>query len=795
MLVLNAQQSKKMINSLRIHSPVQIDGKLDEPFWNEISATDSFIQYEPYNGKPSAFKTEVKFGYSDYALYVGAILYDNCPDSIMNQMGLRDQIGQTDFFGISVDPFNDYQSAYTFIVTPANIQFDARETDEEDLSWDAVWISEVTIFEKGWMVEMEIPYSALRFPQKTEHVWGLNIVRNVQRSREKSFWNFVDAKINGYVKQSGELVGLNSIDAPVRLSVMPYVSAYVFKKTDGTPFDYSLKGGMDLKYGINESYTLDMMLIPDFGQVESDDKINNITAFETFYEEKRPFFTEGTELFQKGEIFYSRRIGSINPFYLEKDYELLANEKVDELPGEAPLINVTKITGKGKKGLSIGFLNGMAGATQTILKDTLTGITREVQAQPFTNYNVLVFDLSLKNNSNISVSNTNYLQPNTDYLSNVTSSQMRFESKNGKYAFEGVGGISYLDGLGNDQLAAGAYDMSFQKISGNFKFEISNSLATKSFNNNDLGYIEKTDEMETSAELDYNFYQPFWRMLKWYNALEYNKTLLYSKRAKIGNSIEYNGFTTFRNYFSINLEAQWVMGNYYDYYEARTDDRLFIRPGIFVTGFYFSPDYRNPFVLDVKTGFWHANSKNIGGYWIGLIPIIRFSDRFNLKGGIALNHDIHDEGFVEKTDNEDTIYMAQRNVRILENSFNINYIFNSKMALSARVRHYWMLINYNQFYTLAPSGHLIAEPAFTTSDVSQNFFNIDFTYTWRFAPGSELSLVYKNAVESESHMADFNYGKNLEDLWESTKQHSFSVRMVYYFDFLKIKQRTKVLNS
>ncbi|HCC30197.1 MAG TPA: hypothetical protein DEQ03_09110, partial [Marinilabiliales bacterium] len=785
---LHAQTNKKKIETLKIESPVKMDGKVDEPIWNKVPATDNFIQYEPINGQPSNYRTEVKFLYSDYALYVGALLYDNSPDSIMKQMSLRDEIGQSDFFGISIDPFNDGQSSYTFIVTPENIQFDARETAIEDANWDAVWISEVTCFEQGWMVEMEIPYSALRFPQKEEHTWGLNIVRNVQHSREKSFWNFVDAKINGYVKQSGELCGIKQIDAPIRLSLMPYVSGYLFKNSNSSQFDYSLKGGLDVKYGINESYTLDMMLIPDFGQVESDDKIYNISAFETFYEEKRPFFTEGTELFEKGEIFYSRRIGSVKDYYRDKDYDLQANEEIDYNPTEAPLINVTKITGKGKNGLGVGILNGMAGPARAIIKDTLTGKTRSVQTQPFTNYNVLVFDQSLKNNSNISLSNTNYLQPNSNYVSNVTSAQMRFETKNGKYAFEGVGGISYLDGLDKEHVSAGAYDMNVQKIAGNFKFELSNSLAAKSFDDNDLGYIEKTDEMETSLELDYNFYQPIGYMLKCYNALEFTKTLLFSERAKIGNSIEYNGFTTFRNYLSLNLEAQWVIGNYNDYYEARTDNRLFVRPGIFVAGFYLSPDYRKKFVLDVKGGFWHANSENIKGYWVGLLPIIRFNDRFNLRGGITLNHDINDEGFVDKTENSDTIYMAQRNVRNLINSFTVNYIFNSKMALSMRVRHYWLLINYNEFYTLANNGSLVDEPNFHADDLSRNYFNIDLTYIWRFAPGSELSLVYKNSIENESNNPVFNYRENLSDLWGFEKQNSLSLRVVYYLDYLKLKR-------
>ncbi len=733
---ISAQSIKRNIQAYRINSAIKIDGKLDEENWNRASGTRDFFQFEPYNGRPSNFDTEVKILYNNDALYIGAHLKDNCPDSIMKQLGRRDEIGQTDFFGISIDPFNDALNAYTFIVTPQNVQFDARETEEEDESWDAVWQSEVSITTDGWIVEMEIPYSALRFPKKEVQLWGLNMVRNVQRSREKSFWNFVDAKIEGFNKQMGELQGISDVVAPIRLSVTPYLSGYLLKNSASTGFDYSIKGGMDLKYGINESYTLDMMLIPDFGQVESDAKVLNISPFETYYEEKRPFFTEGTDLFNKGQIFYSRRIGSVKSEYLEKDFGLNANEAVTINPYEAPLINVTKISGKGRKGLGIGFLNGMAAATYVTIKDTVTGLTRSVEAQPFTNYNVMVFDQSLKNNSYISLTNTNFQQPKSDYQSNVTSTQFHLESKKGKYAFEGVFGVSYQDGLGKNNAAGSGYNVAFEKITGNFQFEIEQELLFDSFDDNDLGYVEKTDEMKTSVEVAYNIYEPFGKFLKLYNNVEFVQSTLFSRKEKIGNSIEYSGFTTFKNYLSLELNAQWVMGKYNDFYEPRTDGRVFVRPGIFVLGGFISPDYRKKFMADIKYGYWGATSDNIWGYWLGVMPRIRFNERFNMNGGVNFNTDINDQGFVTKTANSDTIYMAQRTVKTLVNSLNINYMFNSKVALSFKMRHYWSLINYSQFYTLNMDGSLEEEPNFSAPDINTNYFNIDLVYTWRFAPGS-----------------------------------------------------------
>jgi len=790
-LGISAQSIKRNLQAYRINSEIKIDGVLDEEIWTRVTGTQDFLQYEPYNGRTSSFETIVKILYNNDAIYIGAHLKDNYPDSIMKQLGRRDEIGQTDFFGISIDPFNDALNAYTFIVTPQNVQFDARETEEEDESWDAVWKSEVSITSDGWVVEMQIPYSALRFPKKEVQLWGLNMVRNVHRSLEKSFWNFVDPKIEGFNKQMGELQGISEVDAPIRLSVTPYLSGYLLKNSANAHFDYSIKGGMDVKYGINESYTLDMMLIPDFGQVESDDKVLNISAFETYYEDKRPFFTEGTDLFNKGQIFYSRRIGSVKSEYLEKDFVLNANEIVSNNPYEAPLINVTKISGKGRKGLGIGFLNGMAAATYATIKDTASGITRTVQAQPFTNYNVLVFDQSLKNNSYVSLTNTNYLQPNSQYKSNVTSTQFHLESKKGKYALEGVFGVSYQDGLDKNNALGSGYNVAIKKIAGNFQFETSQELIFKTFDDNDLGYIEKTDEMKTEVEVAYNIYEPFGRVLKLYNKVEFIQSTLFSRREKMGNSIEYSGFTTFKNYLSLKLDAQLVMGKYNDFYEPRTDGRVFVRPGIFVIGGFISPDYRKKFMADIKYGYWGATSDNIWGYWFGVMPRIRFNENFNLNGGVNFNTDLNDQGFVTKTANSDTIYMAQRTVKTLVNSLTVNYLFNSTVALSLKMRHYWSLINYSQFYTLTMDGSLEDAPNFSAPDINTNYFNIDLVYTWRFAPGSELSLVWKNAIENENSNAVFNYSRNFSDLLNFDKQNSISLRILYYIDYIQVKRKLK----
>ncbi len=788
---LSAQPSKKKINAHRATGTIKVDAVLDEPDWSQAETGGDYIQFEPYNGKPSKYKTEMKIIYTDYAIYIGAEMYDPHPDSIMKQLSKRDELGQTDYFGLSIDAFNDGLVSYTFVVTPGNVQFDARQSDYEDASWDAVWLSKTRIHDKGWTVEIEIPFSELRFPKKDVQVWGINFARNVQQTREQSFWSFVDAKIDGFLKQMGELDGITDIKPPVRLSFTPYIAGYIIDESGTSGLTTDLRGGLDLKYGINESYTLDMMLIPDFGQTESDDKELNISAYETYYDEKRPFFTEGTELFEKGEIFYSRRIGSVKNEWKEKDFNLKSHEEVSFTPNETSLINVSKISGKGKNGLGIGFLNGVAAPAQVTITDTLTGNTRKKEVQPYTNYNVLVFDQTLKNKSFVSLANTNYLQPEFNYLSNVTATHMHIENKDGAYAVESIFALSYVNDTNHTDSTGLKYDIEFGKISGNFRFKVENSLAAKKFNQNDLGYLDKTNEMATEINFAYNIYKPFGHFLKWFNSFDINQMTLYSKKAYIGTIARANSFTTLRNYLSINISSEFSLGEYNDFYEPRVDGRILKQPGYYNLGIYISPDYRKKFVLDVTGGIWQSYSDNRWGYWSGLMPIIRFSDHLNLNGGINFGVDLRDVGFVNKTDANDTIYFGRRDVRTLVNSLNVNYNFNANMALSLKARHYWRLVDYSEFYTLNKDGYLAGAPSYKSDDINSNFFNIDLVYTWRFAPGSELSFVWKNAIENSNADSQFNYFHDLNKLMDFDKQNSISISILYYIDYLKLRQKIR----
>ena len=254
-----------------------------------------------------------------------------------------------------------------FCCHTAGVQIDIKySNDGESSSWNAVWESATSIDEKGWVVEMKIPYSALRFPEVDKQLWGINFGREIRRKRERQWWNFIDPTVDGFLTQAGRLTGIENIKPPVRLFFFPYASSYVESNTASEGGEaYSFNAGMDLKYGLNDAFTLDMTLIPDFGQARFDNQVLNLSAFEVQFNENRQFFTEGLELFTKADLFYSRRVGGTPFNFFRVEDQLSATEEIRDNPAQSQLINATKISGRNKKGLGIGFFNAIEGGGES----------------------------------------------------------------------------------------------------------------------------------------------------------------------------------------------------------------------------------------------------------------------------------------------------------------------------------------------------------------------------------------------------------------------------------------------
>ena len=392
---------KKRFKAERITEAPVIDGKLDEPVWKTGEWQDDFTQNRPYDGQPATQKTEFTILFDDDNLYVGIINYDTDPDSIVNRLTRRDN-ADGDLSGVILDSFHDLRTAFLFGVASSGVKYDMIFTEDgqnEDESWDPNWWVKTSVNEQGWIAEMKIPFSQLRFDKASGEVWGLEVARIIYRTNEQVFWQPIARDAAGLVHHFGELTGLDGIKPRKILDVTPYGVAKLetFKKEEGNPFKfnekgrrYGLNGGLDAKIGITNNMTMDVTINPDFGQVEADPSEVNLTAYETYFSEKRPFFIEGNNItnFNIGlgdgeqgndNLFYSRRIGRRPVGYPD-----LESGWYTDVPTATTILGAAKLTGKTKNGLSLGFVEAVtSGEVATI--DTIGGRAKEL-VEPLTNF-------------------------------------------------------------------------------------------------------------------------------------------------------------------------------------------------------------------------------------------------------------------------------------------------------------------------------------------------------------------------------------------------------------------------
>ena len=790
----SAFKSRKTITAIRINTPPRIDGIMDEPFWKDVPVAKDFVEYGPRNGTVPPFATEIRIAYDDQALYISAIMFDPSPDSILKELGRRDQIEQltTDYISFDILPYNDGLNMYEFKVSPSGLQNDCKYSAiGQDITWDAVWESAAKITQAGWVVEIAIPYSALRFPRIEKQVWGINFWRSFHRRNEYSTWSFVDNKVQDIFKYYGDLVGINNIKPPVRLSFSPYLSGYVEKNPDSKNMSYLARGGLDVRYGMNESYTLDMMLIPDFGQVQSDDQVLNLSPFEIKYNERRQFFTEATELFNKCDIFYTRRVGSTPKNYYAPYDSLHQHEIVENNPDETRIINATKISGRNAKGLGIGFFNAMTTNTWATITDTITGSTRRIMTQPFTNYNVLVFDQNLKNNSYITLINTNYWTPDNKYTANVTGVEARLSNKKSTFAFLGRMNVSQKYQQKLEPERGYSYLLDIYKPSGKFQYQLLRQEINDHFDPNDMGFLTNNNQTVNQLKLAYYIVDPFWIILNNQTELYTIYTTLYKPYSFESLQFQADNSTSFKNFWNLYLEASVSPFGSSDFYEPRTWGRVYKKPWSYNATLFVSTNSRKKFQVQSIFSLMNAPENNHFNYSVEVIPRFRFSDRFTVNLDISYDKNLNSYGWVEtQADslNNEFIYFGRRDITTLSNILNARYIFSTKTSLSFRLRHYWSTAKYYTFYLLNSSGFL--EPAKTMQDhnINYNAFTIDLQFAWYFAPGSEMSFVWKNAINTQDDLVIDDYWRDIKHTINSPQSNSFSIKILYYLDYLSIRK-------
>ncbi len=768
---LNAQYT---LEAARSEQKIKLDGIFDEEIWQTAKPTqEHFTTIRPQQGKPAAQKTEIRLAYTDDALYIAASMFDNHRDSISTQLVQRDNVGVTDFLAIIIDTYGNGTNAFEFIIQSTGVQFDARLTpNNEDSNWDAVWDAAVEINDKGWFAEVEIPYSAFRFPNQEKQNWKATFSRRRASSGEQSNWHPMNQEQeNAWLTQLGTITGIENISPPVRLSLLPYAAAYTenlknLPDQTGSQRTQSYNIGLDLKYGINDAFTLDMTLVPDFGQVRQDDQVLNLSPVEVFFQEQRPFFTEGVELFNKGGMFYSRRVGE----------------------GQQ-LLNATKISGRTSKGLGIGVFNALEAKDSYMQTNIETGKEEEILTNPFTNYNVFVLDQDLKNNSSLTFTNTSVLR-NSKLFHNANVSALRFDLKNKgqKFGVSGNAAYSNLVNKESENVNGYTYNLRAERLSGSFRFGSWYEEFSKDYDNNDLGFIRYTHYRQLGGFMRYNDFNGFGK-----NVARFSSWLNVGSNYNIEPNVHTQTWGNMGFWFQHkklwNMEVwNYVQSPSKDFYEPRVFGRHFNKPGLHETGFWFGSDSRKKVSYELFGEIINYKNDNWKQFEFGPELNFRFSDKFSLFLDSYMGWIKNAKGFVTFSDNAPVF--GDRDQQIVSNLIGMNYTINANMNFNFRLRHYWTKVFYHSYFDLLNSGELAPKENFSSNDLTFSAFTTELNYRYQFAPGSVIRVLWKNNITGRENDPTIDFSKRtyrdgLSGLNQFPQSNSLSVSIIYFLDYAR----------
>lgn len=782
-------QEKKKLNIKKTASEPKIDGVLDDDAWFNAEVAKDFTQFRPAMGitEKEHQKTIVKMAYTDDAIYIGVYLHDN-PEDITRQFTSRDNFGQSDFFGVIFNSNNDAQNDIEFFVFSSGTRADAVSSPEngEDFGWNAVWDSATKIVDDGWIVEMKIPYSALRFSNQEDPTWGLQFHRHFRSDRSQYSWNPIDRTKGNAGLYHGELKGLKNIKPPIRLSFYPFASTVITSFDGTTKEEYKL--GLDVKYGISENFTLDATLIPDFSQAGFDNLTLNLGPFEQTFSEQRQFFKEGVDLFNKGNLFFSRRVGNA-PI---TSIDLEDNEEISDFPNEVKLLNAIKISGRTKNGLGVGFFNAITEETEATIKNNVTQQTRKEVVEPIANYNIFVIDKQFNKNSSVSLINTNVTRDGHFRDGNVTAALFNITNKANKYNINGEAKMSNV--TEGENISGFSSRFSVGKVSGNYRYRIGHRLADKKYDINDLGLQLRNNFNTVFANVSYRIFEPTEKLNNLNLNLNINYNRLYNPNTYTGTTVSLNFFAQTKKLFVFGGNIFSLIGKQFDYFEPRTEGRFTAFENFLNASSFISSDFNKTFAISAGLGIGtlFEKERDLFNYNFRVSPRIKFNENFIMNYSFRYSNNKGGRGFVTNID--DDIIFGQRDQETIVNSISGSYNFNSYHGLTLTVRNFWTTVTYEQdLFLLQNDGTHNSQAGFNLDNIDLNpninfnTWNLDFKYSWEFAPGSLLTALYRNQIFNQDTTSSDSYGKSLKTLFNQPIEHVFSLRFVYYIDYINVK--------
>jgi len=778
------------------HSPV-IDGFLNDDIWRNqnLDFIRDFTQREPDEGKAATESTVVAVVYDDDAIYFAFWCYDSEPDKIIRQLTRRDRGTESDQVYVRLDPYHDHQSGYCFNVNSSGVQIDRRyyNGDCVDDAWDAVWSVAVQPQSWGWSAEFKIPYHCLRFGIKEEHTWGVDFVRTICRKAENVRWAFTPLADGGFVSNFGHLTGLKDIKPAGRLELLPHiVSSADFEPKDlGNPDGRNYMGnvGVDFKYGLSSNLTLDATINPDFGQVELDNPVLNLSTFETYYSEKRPFFMEGADLFEaEYAMFYSRRIGRTPSNDVDNDNLIYYTD----YPEGTTILGAAKLTGKLSTGTSIAFLNAITdeetakyAAENLELDSTLIGDSYHVDTlsidtsfgegivEPRASYTVLRIKQDVFKNSSIGAILTTVGQE-TRHPAYTGGIDWRLRTNNSAWCFRGQTIFSRVD---NENVGYAA-DLVIEKTSGkHIRGALGSVIKNPDLQINRMGYTRRNDVKNGWFWIQYRTTDDWWIVRNSWNNINLSADWNFDGY-NIGRHFNFNNCIQFKNNWYGGVGFFQNFGDYDD--RERRGNGLWRLPRSWHTSIWFDTDERRK--ISYEFDYIYGNSFTAPWWMIEMLCRFRPASNIELILCGEYTHDFNQLKWIDNPDDTTSVF-ADKNQNILTIDASIGVVFRHNLSCQLSACGLLTGLNYFDYRRYLGSFNYTADHSGYNENYNYTALNSTFLLRWEYLPGSTLYLVWtRSRTEKDESVNDLTFWRDFKRLFKGDSDNIFLMKISYWLN-------------
>ncbi len=804
---------------------IRVDGGLNDAVWQTAQPITHFLQRDPKEGAEPSFKTEARVAYDGTALYIAVQAFDPEPQRIVGIRTRRDEDSPSDWISVVIDSFHDRRSGYEFAVNPAGVKQDAYWYNDtnNDPGWDAVWDVAVSRTQAGWRAEFKIPFSQLRYRPSDAATFGLAVIRRVGRLNETSTWPLLAKSANGYVSSFGELTGLRLNQSPKRLEVVPYVVGDVTTQPAerSNPLskatDPAGSGGVDLKYALKPSLTLTGTINPDFGQVEADPAVVNLSAFETFFSERRPFFVEGSGIFQMdidcndnscSGLFYSRRIGR-SP----RGTATVPDGGYSTAPAQTTILGAGKLTGR-VGAFSIGALTAVTSEEQAVIVHA-TERTRQA-VEPLTGYNVIRARREFKNQSSfgfMATATTRNLDKATRFLPGqaYTGGADWDWRLNRKYAIQGFwagssvrGAAAAIDALQRNTVHSLQrpdstdlhYDPSRTSLNGyggsarvskigGERVRFSSSVAIKSpgFEINDLGFMQRADQrtMSNWVQVRYETPSKYLRRFR-YNLNQWAGWNADGDRLQSGANV--NAHAVFKNNWGTGMGVT-VNGRALDDRATRGGPGVYLNARR-VTWGYVTSDERPAIAGNV---FAAVGGDGRGTTFLEMGPSLSYrpSSFLKISEGVNVGRNYDDSQWIEAGGGHYVFGRIRQKTVGLQTR--VNYTVTPTLSIQIYAEPFVSAGKYSDFKALTDGRATAYERRYAPlaytghPDFNYRSFRTTNVLRWEYKPGSTLFAVWQQGREATVDRGTFDFSRDFQGVFSSAARNVFLVKWAYWLNY------------